>query len=996
MSAHTLRHILLTSTLLAGAALAVSARAEPADVTDVASVIITGSRIAHPNLDQPTPVSTLSSEQIERAGTANLGDIIALLPEIGSGYSLRANSNNFGNGAGLSQIDLHNLGPSRTLVLVNGQRHVAGDISTNAVDLNAIPAALVDRVEVITGGASALYGSDAVSGVVNIILKKKFEGVDAQAQVGGYDGYGENSSASFTVGKNIWGDRGNVTLSGFWTEQAAIYARDVANSRNYGEITNYNDLNGALDPTFLSSPSPKRNDGIPDHLLVPNVGSEYLPRNGVLQDPNTGNLFSFDKSGKLIPTPVRTGYNSYAFGQLPANCGDSCYFPETYTQASTPLKTRGLDATGHYDVNPHLHGSLDIKYVETSAKNLVQPDYTFGSYTIASDNAFMSPDTLAALGGAGAGYINPSYNAFVNDNRIDNAYRRTYRIVAALEGDFDVGLAAVKWDGAVNYGQTVSHFSNTGSIVTNNFQAALDSVIDPATGKPACRVNVPSAQGADYTPPTGLIGGTCVPFNPFGQQNGPDAFAYSFLTQATRDFLSQQDVNVNFTADSSRFFNLQGGPIAIAVGGEYRMERTYERNAPTILSGITDYLGANSSGGYNVYEYYGEVSAPVFKKKGLGLDELTFDIALRNGRYSTVGDVHADKFSVVYGPINWVKLRSTASLAVRAPNITEAFSPAQPTYYNVSDPCDQNNIASNVNYAKNCAVAGVPVGFTSNLNGSITGQTSGNRSLAAEKSLSYTGGVVIQPPIVPHLSVSIDYYSILIKDAITDIDAQDVIDNCYNSAVGLQSQYCSLFTRGADGNINFVKTTYVNAAKLFNQGMEFQADYFADVAPLTRLSRYTERLTGRVNLSLDVNYVIKLRNFPFQNDVGHYNVWEAYISGTEGDVPQIRGLLDSTYKQGPLQLGWQVRYVGRAARFSRDATAADHSESRNVPFAEAKFYHNLTVRYDLGAYVRGAEVFAGVNDVFGDLPPIGLIQGGNGDAAYDLGRYIYTGVRFRR
>src|SRR6185503_2983455 len=181
----------------------------------VGELVVTGSRIPHPNLEQPTPVAVLSTQVIENAGPVSLGDIVSQLPSVGFGGTLRANSNNFGNGAGVSSIDLRNLGLSRTLVLVDGQRHVAGDLNTNAVDINSIPPALVDRVEVVTGGASAIYGSDAVSGVVNIILKKRFEGLQVDAQAGADEGYGKKRSASVTAGRSFLDDRLNLAVTGY-------------------------------------------------------------------------------------------------------------------------------------------------------------------------------------------------------------------------------------------------------------------------------------------------------------------------------------------------------------------------------------------------------------------------------------------------------------------------------------------------------------------------------------------------------------------------------------------------------------------------------------------------------------------------------------------------------------------------------------------------------------------------------------------------------------
>jgi iron complex outermembrane receptor protein len=987
------RGVLLGTSLLAGMAMASGAWAQAATPgNQLDELVVTGSRIPRPNLEQPTPVTVLSSQIIANAGPQNLGDIISLLPSVGYSGTVRANSNNFGNGAGVSSIDLRNLGLSRTLVLVDGQRHVAGDLTTNAVDVNSIPSALVDRVEVTTGGASAVYGSDAVTGVVNIILKKNFQGIEADAQVGGDDnGFGAKYSASVTAGQNFLNDRLNVAVTGFWSKEAGIDARNLPAAHNYGTITNPADIDPTtLDPSFYSSGVSIKNNGIPDRLYVQNVGSEFVTPNGALLNAATFlPQFSFNAAGQLIPTPARTGYNSFAFGQLPANCAD-CYFTEDYEQETSPLTSKGVALNAHMDFTDHLHGFVDAKIVQTDTENVVQPSYSFGDYQLQPDNAFIGSDLQAALAGT-APEDYPYIAKFLNTGRVQEARRRTYRIVAGLRGDFDAGFATINWDGALNYGENDARFRNSSLEITENFAAALDSVIDPATGQAACRINVASAAqtgiGADAANPA-----ACVPFNPFGlNTNSAAAMAYSFGTFDTRDKLTQEDANFNLNFDSSRFFNLQGGPIGVAAGGEWRREHTKEVNDPELTEGLTENLASNSAGGFHVYEGYVEVSAPIFKHYGPFLDELTVDAAYRGAHYSTVGGVGSYKFSATYGPVSWMKLRGTYSRAIRAPNITEAFLPASSGFFNITDPCSAENIGNNVNYARNCAAAGIPGAFVANTNSSIIGTSSGNPNLNPEKSFSYTGGFVIQPPIVPGLAITLDYYSIKIKDAISLVSGQDVINNCYNASAGLAPEFCNLLTRGADNNINFVSTTYVNASKLKTNGLELQVNYSTDVSPLTGRWKWTAPLDGRLSIEATADYIFKLRDYPFQSDPTTYHVNE----GTT-NAPHLKALVNSTYTQGPVSLSWQVRYVGKQAIFDRDPTAADHSESLSVPFGEATFYHDIVAHYRFqdGA-MRGTDVFAGVNNVFSEEPPFALI-GTLSDLSYDLGRFIFVGVKFRR
>lgn len=1005
-----LKTALLGSTMLVALSMNSAAMAQTADQTAAQSttgktqaqatqteVVVTGSRIPRANLEQPTPVSVVSNEIIRTAGTPNLGDILSQTPALAFTGTVRANSNNYGNGAGLALVDLRGLGPQRSLVLVDGLRHVAGDIGSNAVDLNSIPAALVDRVEVITGGASALYGSDAVTGVVNVILKRNFTGVQAEAQAGGYDGFGAKYSASASVGHDFLNNRLNLVGSVFYSKEEGIRAADIPNAHNYGTIVNAADVPGGSGNYYYNAGTATPHDGKPDTIWVPNVGSDYVTRNGVLIDPNTFlPAYAFDASGKLIPVPVRTGYNSFAFGQLPANCAD-CYFPETYTQLSSPVETKGLNLRGRYEVNTHLSAHLDAKFVQSDVSNVIQPSFSFADYQLQPDNAFIQPDLRAALAGTAPGDY-PLIGKFLNDARSQDIIRRTGRIVAGLDGDFDTGFALVNWNGALNYGRNQASITNTSLMITANFQAALDSVIDPKTGQPACRINVPSKQPAGYTAPAVTNAAACAPYNPFGTLASPASLAYAFGTFGTHDALTQTDAVLNASTDTSRFFKLPGGPLRLAAGVEYRMERTHERNDPALVNGSTENLASNSGGGYNVYEGYVEGELPIFRRNGLWREELTLDAAYRGAQYSyaKVGYADAYKFGAVYSPIADIKFRGTYSRAIRAPNITEAFTPAQSTYFNITDPCDVNNITTNANYAKNCAAAGVPAGFHANTNASIIGQTSGNANLDAEKSISYTGGFVLQPRWVPHLAITVDYYAIKIKNAITLVSAQDIINNCYSNAAGLDPQYCSLLTRGANHNINFVSNTYVNAAKLETDGLDITATYSMPASWITRYTDFTRRFDGQLSWSLSANYVYRFHSFPFQNNTAQFHLVEGTTS-----VPHLKGLASVTYRQGPAEVSWKVRYLGRSATFNRDFSSTSLSEATDQPFAPARFYHSIIGSYKLGGRFQGAEIYGGVNDIFGELPPFytigtGASLGGTQDGGYELGRYAFVGMRFRR
>ena len=531
--------------LLTGAA----ARADaPAQVEEL---VVTGSRIPRPNLDQPTPVSTISAQQIQDSGRADLGAALAELPALGFDGTVRGTANGDGAGntaaAGLNQPDLRNLGVQRTLTLVNGQRHVGGDVGTGAaVDFNSIPAALVDHVEVTTGGASAIYGSDAVSGVINVILKQRFTGVEASAQYGASPdgGWGAAHSAWLTVGSNFEQGRGNAVVTVFYDHADAIHAGDIKALNNYGQVANPGDLCSAahLGPTGKTCTNvggPVAGDGIPDRLLVPGVVSEMLGSNGALVAVGAHGrtpLALFDAAGNPVAVPARTGSNSALFGTFGSPCPD-CFSPQNYIDLQPRTDRKGLAANLSYDLSPNVHFTFDGKYVNTVIVDDFQPAYelfgiplntvgvpaTTAGLLLKSDNAFLTPAIRAAIApAAGQAIFVNRLNTDFGDHG-DTITRQTGRVVVGLNGDANAPFADIRWDANLNYGETDNAYVEHNIRLDGNFQAALDSVIDPVTHQAACRINaIPG------TPlPKGLVGpaSACVPYNPFGQQNSAAALA---------------------------------------------------------------------------------------------------------------------------------------------------------------------------------------------------------------------------------------------------------------------------------------------------------------------------------------------------------------------------------------------------------------------------------------------------------------------------------------
>lgn len=398
-------------------------------------------------------------------------------------------------------------------------------------------------------------------------------------------------------------------------------------------------------------------------------------------------------------------------------------------------------------------------------------------------------------------------------------------------------------------------------------------------------------------------------------------------------------------------------------------------------------------GEFDVTEAFIEFNAPILADLPYAY-RLSLDGAYRYADYSTVGGAEAWKVGGVYAPVRDVSFRGTYSRAVRAPNITEAFLPATAGFFSVTDPCDVDEIDSDPDRAANCAAQGVPVGFESNTNVSIEGVSSGNANLDAEEAESFTYGVVLQPRWTPGLTFTADYYDIQIDGAIAQIAAQDIIDNCYDASGGPDANFCSLFTRGADDNINFVSTTFVNAAALTTKGWDFELTYTRDLEEFAANHPAFGALRGRITGSLAANYLKELNFFAFADRPDEIDIEK----GEVGD-PEWSFKSRLTWDNGPLALTWESRFEDKVARFDVTPTPGVNTAESIFPnYVGAEWYHDLVVRYRFESGLWRAdniELFARVNNLLDREIPYGL--SGNGtSSSYDLfGRQFFGGIRAR-
>lgn len=935
--------------------------------TEVEELIITGSRIARPNLEQPTPVSTINETAIENSGSVNLGDVIAQIPALSSSGTVRANSDSGANLGGLSFPDLRSLGTSRTLTLVNGKRHVGGDAGDTAVDLSTIPISLVDRVEVVTGGASAIYGSDAVTGVINVILKDDFDGIEFGAQTGGpFNGsYGQSSSAYLTAGKTFADDRANATLTLFWDRQDQVRGPDIEGLADWATIENPADTG----PT----------DGIPDRLYRPYVQTEYFSNNGNLVSAFTNTPVSgFDVNGNPLPIPPRIGSNNLYYGAFAEPC-NVCVSTDADAVLVPDIERFGVAVTSRWDLTDRVRLRTDLKYVNASIYDTFGASFSVFEYALVPDNAFITPQIQAVLDQyPGDAFFLNRVNADIG-GRNDDTRRQTIRSVTSLEGDFDAGFSDLNWELAYNYGRTQNRFVSSGGLIPGNYNSAIDAVVDPVTNTIKCRRDVPSAYYVgdpifgDYEPIPAdeLTGETCVPFNMFGAQNSQAAIDYvSFESERTHT-ITQQVGSLVFDGDTQKFWNLPGGPLAFAGGFEWRRERSKNINDPFVQSGITESAPQpNAIGGFEVKEAFAEFDAPILRDQPWA-HRLSLNAAIRYADYSHAGEATSSKAGFLYAPVKDLTFRGTVSRATRAPNITEAFLPATAGFNSVFDPCDQNSIDEDPDRIANCAALGVT--FDDATDNQFPGVTSGNANLKSEKADTWTVGAIFQPRWLPGLAVTVDYYNIEIENAISFLDPQDAADKCVDGPE-LAVEYCNLIIRDpATAQIQSYVSSFLNQASLETDGYDIQVTYSRNIGP------------GRLTSSISANYIEHLRQYAFQDFPDEVDIEE----GEVGD-PRWSFITSHTWEQGPYALTLESNYIDRVRR-DRDTSI----ERSDRPYIPSQWYHDIIGRYRLDRG-EGYELFVGINNVFDKTIPIGLTGNTGPTASYDIyGRSYFAGVKAR-
>ncbi|HEY4276313.1 MAG TPA: TonB-dependent receptor [Rhizomicrobium sp.] len=1004
--------------LTAGAAFAQDAPAQQPAADSAETVIVSASRISIAGYTAPTPVSVIDSGQLQQAANADIGQTLRQLPMMGTGQSpTNGTQGNAGNSGavGISSINLRNLGVTRTLVLVDGERQVwAG--TQYGVDLNTIPNSLIQRVDVVTGGASAAWGSDAVAGVVNLIINKNFTGFKASVDL---QDTGQNlrGQYGFTVthGVDFLGDRAHVEWAVNYTHSPdTAYMAQLPWFNNPAQVAN---------PAYNAVTNPN----VPKNIIVQGAGNSTTP-GGIINGgvTNAGaastalNGIQFGPGG-AISNFVAPNCNFYANANLPpyqaaatSKSNTGCYggstnqslSPSQIGLATYPLLTETGFFYGSYKLTSDIQAGLMLQYSKVRAKGsslTIQQNAV-----IQRDNAFLPPSLLAQMQTANlktftvtsvgtastqGGFIQPtpgeSMEQFANSvgTPVEITNRQLYRGAFSLNGALGNDWS---WNADIQHSETHLHERYTSIEITQNYANAIDSVFAPAGNALGVPANTIVCRSSLTSPSNG-----CVPLNPFGlNQITPQAVNY-IVDHDDYYFLNMQQDTAGASMQGILPWDVTGaGAPSTAFGVEYRKETMVSTADPLGAQGA---LGGGNfipvRGEYNIIEGFGELNIPILKNGFV--DSIDGNMAGRITDYSTSGMVETWKLGLTSQINEDIRMRGTLSFDIRAPNLAELFNviPAS---------------GGQVDY------------LTGNTAAAALSMAAGNTSLQPEKAITWSAGIVLTPHWIPGLSLSFDWYNINVKNIIvspsttfertaclagspTPDGIASVKGTNYNGGLGNPNSgtgYCAnwrynptnpaLATASNPNGLQYLYTFPYNNGFLMTSGLDFNADYQMDL------------FSGKLGLHLAGNYTDEETETLFgvtDPATGSQATYDFAGSLSNGSlfagVPKLHFNLSATYDEGPWSGTVQTRYLS-SAHLVNGWTSGVQVDNNDVPQIA---YLDLRASYKWNDEIQ---FYGAVDNALGTPPPSTVSYSPSNNAytttnpsIYDvLGRMWHAGIRF--
>jgi len=932
---------------------------ESADRLD--EVVVTGSRIKRTDRETGQPVLTLSRETIEKSGFTSVGDVVQRLAEVGP--SINSQFNNGGDGS--TTVDLRNLGEQRTLVLLNGRRWVPG--IGGAVDLNTIPTAVIETIEILKDGASTIYGSDAIAGVINIITRRDFDGARASGFIGeSSEGDGRRYAADFTFGVN--GERGNITVSASFTKEEEIRAGD----REISRVPNF-----GLSPLATgSSTTPLGRYGVTG---LPGTQTNTGPQSGVAN--TRGQFRAYD--------PNNDAYN---------------FAPDNYLQ--TPQERSSIFAQGRYDIFENVSFNTHMLYNNRkSAQELAPMPVVLGpgfgaglagTLTIAANNAF-NPF------GAPVTRIQRRFNEagprrFVQD--VD-----TFRFGGGFSGSLEFADRFFDWEAGYSYTINKQNQTTEGLFNVARIRSALSAIDNPATAAfdPVC-----VTPGATTVTAATTVGG-CVPLNILGGPGAITPAMINYITFTAQDKLETETRNY-FANLSGTILTLPAGDLGFSVGYEYRKEEGFDLPDAIIAAGETTGNSRLPTGGsYSLDEFYAEFAIPLLADAPLA-QQLEAKFAVRYSDYSNFGDTTNFAAGFQWKPIDDLKVRGNYNQGFRAPNILELFRGRSDNFGALADPCSPSpgSIATQLaSTVANCRsglfnLPAVPTSYVQ-ANAQIRSTIGGEPTLTPETSDSYTLGFVYSPEYLPGVETTFDWWRVEIENVIGGRSAATLLTQCYRDR---NEQACGRITRIADGTITDLVATGENIGFSNIEGIDFSLAY---TFPEFDFGQFKARLDSTYfieeesqNLAFNPTAPFQYhRNNPVNSTVGLYG-------GRGGTTNRVKANFNLDWSMGPWSATWIARYTSGAVETCAAAylnpanypagapilcTQPTLRDAGNAPLPRNDIggvtYHDLTA-----AYVTpwDSTVRVGINNAFDKQPPLATSTFANSfDPQYDVpGRFWYV------
>lgn len=923
-------------------------------------VVVTGSRLARPDLTGTSPVIVVGAENIAlRAGSSNIENVLNDIPQVTATTSSTSNN----PGGGVATVNLRGLGDQRTLVLVDGRRYMSYDVN-QVVDLNTIPSSLIQRVEVVTGGQSAVYGSDAIAGVVNFILKRDFSGVELNSQynVTGR-GDGQIWDLNGTIGSNFDDGRGNVTMFAQYSKRKATLAGDR------GFSTDALSDNGSQLIAAGGSPSVPQG-----RINVAGLGAALGQGTGC--DIQT---FGTTAAGPSRCYTAADGYN---------------YSPVNYLQV--PQERFIVSAMAHYEISDAFQPYMEAQFTNNRVPTQLAAtpigngtpfgsDSVIGAIPLQTNSPYFNPQLQAALRSLdtdGDGYVNSNFNFRTTQigPRINFDERNAFRVVTGMKGDIGGGFS---YDGYYMYARTKNSQRQLGNVAIDKFVNAVTTSFD-ANGNLQCADASARAAG-------------CAPANIFGLNQLSPAAANYISVGATN--LEEYTTQVaSFVVTNSNLFDLGAGGVGVVAGAEWRSEHGAVTPDTYLASGNVAGFnpGQPTSGSYNVKELFTEVHVPLLADTFI--HRLELNGAARYTHYSNApGNVFTWSAGVELSPFSDLTFRGNYQRAIRGPSVSELYLGQTVSFGGNADFCGTQAAVGAGQLREICVAqftaAGAPLSQIGNPaiqdpnNVNPVTFLGGNSTLREETAKTFTVGAVYAPSFLRGFSATVDYYNIKISNYITHgIGTQTIGAACFQSFV---QSYCgnNVIRRNSFGEIDSFRDVYINSGGLKTSGVDVTAGYRTNIGQLFSND-------AKLSFAFAGTRLIKNNFTPLIGVDIVYRCAGAFGANCGVPTPKWKHSVRTTLGVGPITGSVQWRYIGKA-----------HDDDPLTVYASEKFkaqnYFDATISGDAGDHLT---LTAGVSNLFDKKPPLSASQqnGGNGEQSntfptlYDvLGRSFFVSGRIR-